>query len=99
MNHEHGQVEKVYPFGAAHDDVPYPWNDVAGNVVGHAVFYNDISFMAVKAAAEHHFGLSDGLGKVFHAFVHGDHGLDVEMGDPMPYCFTSFVLRCLALGP
>ena len=53
MNHEHGQVEKVYLFGAAHDDVPYPWNDVAGDVVGHAVFHNDISFMAVKAADEY----------------------------------------------
>ena len=59
MNHEHGQMEKVYLLGAAHDDVPHPGNDVAGNVVGQAVFHNDISFMAVETADENDTGVFD----------------------------------------
>ena len=66
-------------FGAVHDHIPNPWDYIGPDFMGHTVFGDQIPVMAVKAAAEHHFGLSDGPGKVFHAFVHGDHGLDIEM--------------------
>lgn len=52
MNHEHGQMEKVYLLCTAHDDIPYPGNDITGDVMGQAVFHNDISFMAVETADE-----------------------------------------------
>ena len=66
-------------FGAVHDHIPDPGDYIGPDFMGYTVFGDQIPVVAVKAAAEHHFGLSDGPGKVFHAFVHGDHGLDVEM--------------------
>lgn len=72
-------MEQVDFFGAVHDHVADAGNHVGADLMGHAVFGDDVPVVAVEAAAEHHFGLSDGPGKVFHAFVHGDHGLDVEM--------------------
>lgn len=66
-------------FGAVHDHIPDPGDHIGPDLMGHTVFGDPIPVMAVKAAAEHHFGLSDSLGNVFHAFVHGDHGLDIEV--------------------
>lgn len=79
LHSHHGQVEQVDFFGAVHDHIPDPGDHIGPNLMGHTVFGDQIPVMAVKAAAEHHFGLSDSLGKVFHAFVHGDHGLDIEV--------------------
>lgn len=64
----------MYLFGAAHDDVPYPRNDVAGDVMGHAVFYNDISFMTVKTADEDDAGVLDNGGRYVphHVFGHNN---------------------------
>lgn len=79
LDGHHGQVEQVDFFGAVHDHIPDPGDYIGPDFMGYTVFGDQIPVVAVKAAAEHHFGLSDGPGKVFHAFVHGDHGLDVEM--------------------
>jgi len=52
MNHEHGQMEKVYLLCTAHNHISHPRDDVTWNVVGNAVFDDDISFMAVETADE-----------------------------------------------
>ena len=52
-------MKKVYLLGAAHNHVPHPGNDIAGNVVGQAVFHDDISFMAVESADEDDTGVLD----------------------------------------
>lgn len=79
LDGHHGQMEQVDFFGAVHDHIPDSGDYIGPDLMGYTVFGDPIPVVAVKAAAEHHFGLSDGPGKVFHAFVHGDHGLDVEM--------------------
>ena len=74
MNHEHGQMEKVYLLCTAHDDVTYPGNDVAGDVMGQAVFHNDISFMAVETADENDASVLDNGGRYVphHVFGHNN---------------------------
>ena len=71
MNHEHGQMKKVYLLCTAHDDVTYPGNDVAGDVMGQAVFHNDISFMAVETADEDDAGVFDNGGRYVPYYVFG----------------------------
>ena len=79
LHSHHGQVEQVDFFGAVHDHIPDPGNHIGPDLMGHTVFGDQIPVMAVKAAAEHHFIPLQGGGQVGHGFVHGDHGLDVEM--------------------
>lgn len=72
-------MEQMDFFGAVHDHVPDPGNYIGADFVGHAVFGHQVPVVAAEAAAEHHFGLSDGAGDVLQAFLHRDYGLDIKM--------------------
>ena len=79
LDGHHGQMKQVDFFGAVHDHIPDPGDYIGPDLMGYTVFGDPIPVMAVKAAAEHHFGPLEGGGQIGHGFVHGDHGLDIEV--------------------
>ena len=79
LDGHHGQVEQVDLFSAVHDHVADAGDHVGADLMGHTVFGDDVPVVAVEAAAENHLGALQGIGQLGQGFVHGHHGLHVEV--------------------
>lgn len=72
-------MKKVDLLGAAHDDVTDARQDEGVDAAGNAVFHDDISLMAVDAAAKDGLGVLECFVQISEAFFGGEGADDFEM--------------------
>lgn len=72
-------MKKVDLLGAAHDDVTDARQDEGVDAAGNAVFHDDISLMAVDAAAKDGLGVLECFVQISEAFFRGEGADDFEV--------------------